>query len=98
MRRWIRAAGHDFKYSDINFITLGALVEEISGQSLDVYAQEHIFRPLGMTHTRYLPAKACGPMDVYGSAIAPPATDVSISILAPATHGTKWISNCSYCA
>jgi SSS family transporter len=63
--------GTHFKYSDINFITLGALVEEISGQSLDVYAQEHIFGPLGMTHTRYLPfAKACGPKVVYGSAIS----------------------------
>jgi uncharacterized protein YbbC (DUF1343 family) len=64
------APGTHFKYSDINFITLGALVEEISGQSLDVYAQKHIFGPLGMTHTRYLPfAKACGPKVVYGSAI-----------------------------
>jgi SSS family transporter len=53
--------GTHFKYSDINFITLGALVEQISGQPLDVYAQEHIFGPLGMTYTRYLPMdKACG--------------------------------------
>ncbi len=51
------APGTHFKYSDINFITLGALVEEISGQPLNVYAQEHIFAPLGMTHTRYLPGK-----------------------------------------
>jgi uncharacterized protein YbbC (DUF1343 family)/CubicO group peptidase (beta-lactamase class C family) len=37
---------------------------------LDVYAQKHIFGPLGMTHTRYLPfAKACGPKVAYGSAI-----------------------------
>ena len=40
--------GLTFKYSDINFITLGALVEKLSGESLDVYANEHIFRPLGM--------------------------------------------------
>jgi SSS family transporter len=53
--------GTHFKYSDINFITLGALVEKISGQPLEEYAQEHIFVPLGMTHTRYLPMeKACG--------------------------------------
>ena len=52
-----------FKYSDINFITLGALVEKMSGETLDVYAQQHIFGPLEMTHTRYLPVdKACGPM------------------------------------
>jgi SSS family transporter len=53
--------GTHFKYSDINFITLGALVEKISGETLEEYAQEHIFGPLGMTHTRYLPmGKACG--------------------------------------
>jgi SSS family transporter len=49
--------GTHFKYSDINFITLGALVEALSGQTLDAYAQEHIFGPLGMAHTRYLPGK-----------------------------------------
>jgi SSS family transporter len=53
--------GTHFEYSDINYITLGALVEKISGQPLDEYAQEHIFTPLHMTHTRYLPIdKACG--------------------------------------
>lgn len=47
--------GSRFVYSDINFITLGALVERVSGESLDRYAQEHVFAPLGMTHTRFLP-------------------------------------------
>ncbi|WP_419803852.1 sodium:solute symporter family transporter [Terriglobus sp.] len=46
--------GVTFKYSDINFITLGALVEKISGEPLDVYASKHIFQPLGMTETAYL--------------------------------------------
>nr|WP_311732671.1 sodium/solute symporter [Edaphobacter lichenicola] len=62
--------GTHFKYSDINFITLGALVEKISGQPLEEYAQEHILGPLGMTHTRYLPfAEACGSFEAAGSAI-----------------------------
>jgi SSS family transporter len=47
--------GTHFKYSDINFITLGVLVEKVSGERLEDYAQEHIFGPLKMTHTRYLP-------------------------------------------
>jgi SSS family transporter len=55
------APGTHFEYSDINFITLGVLVEKISGERLDVYAQEHIFGPLKMRHTQYLPMdKACG--------------------------------------
>ncbi|HTD95853.1 MAG TPA: exo-beta-N-acetylmuramidase NamZ domain-containing protein, partial [Edaphobacter sp.] len=62
--------GLTFKYSDINYITLGAIVEKLSGQTLDVYAQEHIFTPLKMTSTTYHPfAKACGPKDISGSAI-----------------------------
>ncbi len=47
--------GVKFVYSDINFITLGVIVEKLSGEPLDVYAAKHVFAPLGMTHTRYLP-------------------------------------------
>ena len=32
----------------------GRLVEVLSGQKLDVYMAEHIFKPLGMTSTRYV--------------------------------------------
>ena len=44
-----------FRYSDINFITLGALVERLGGETLDAYAESHIFAPLGMRETRYHP-------------------------------------------
>jgi uncharacterized protein YbbC (DUF1343 family)/CubicO group peptidase (beta-lactamase class C family) len=47
--------GSGFVYSDINFIMLGALVEKISGESLDAYAAQHIFAPLKMTHTQFNP-------------------------------------------
>src|SRR5215471_18516983 len=50
--------GSGFVYSDINFIMLGALVEKVSGENLDSYTQQHIFTPLKMTHTRYLPPAA----------------------------------------
>jgi uncharacterized protein YbbC (DUF1343 family)/CubicO group peptidase (beta-lactamase class C family) len=49
------APGSRFSYSDINFIVLGALVEQVSGETLDEYAARHIFVPLKMTHTRFLP-------------------------------------------
>ena len=62
--------GEVFHYSDINFILLGALIEKVTGEALDVYAQRHVFEPLGMEETRYLPlAKACGPHTVRGAAI-----------------------------
>ena len=47
--------GSRFLYSDINFITLGALVERVSGMPLDEYAAKSVFVPLGMMHTRYRP-------------------------------------------
>jgi uncharacterized protein YbbC (DUF1343 family)/CubicO group peptidase (beta-lactamase class C family) len=50
--------GSHFTYSDINFIMLGALVERVSGETLDAYTTRHIFAPLKMTHTRFLPPAA----------------------------------------
>ena len=63
--------GEGFGYSDINFILLGALVETVTGEALDVYVQRHVFEPLGMDETLYLPpTKACGPHTTIGAAIA----------------------------
>ena len=65
------APGQGFRYSDINFILLGALIEKVAGEALDVYAQRYVFDPLGMKDTRYLPpVKACGPHTTIGAAIA----------------------------
>lgn len=44
-----------FRYSDINFILLGQLVQRVSGQPLNRFVQQKIFGPLGMHHTGYLP-------------------------------------------
>ena len=48
-------------YSDINFFLLGHIVEKVSGQPLDRYAQERIFEPLGMRDTMFLPPAALVP-------------------------------------
>jgi uncharacterized protein YbbC (DUF1343 family)/CubicO group peptidase (beta-lactamase class C family) len=50
--------GSRFLYSDINFISLGALVEKVSGLPLNEYCLKHVFQPLGMMHTRFLPSPA----------------------------------------
>src|SRR5262249_37582268 len=47
--------GSRFVYSDINFITLGALVERVTDKGLDNYVQSKILAPLSMTRTRYVP-------------------------------------------
>jgi len=47
--------GTAFKYSDVNFLVLGKLVERLSGMPLNEYAKQVTFGPLGMTDTGYLP-------------------------------------------
>ena len=72
--------GSKFTYSDINFIVLGAIVERVSGETLDEYAQRHIFAPLKMTHTRYLPPPA------WRSKIAPTQYDENEHMLWGVVH------------
>ncbi len=47
--------GSIFVYSDTNFMVLAELVQRVSGMTLDKYSEVHIFQPLGMKHTRFLP-------------------------------------------
>ncbi|HLT24660.1 MAG TPA: serine hydrolase domain-containing protein, partial [Ignavibacteria bacterium] len=47
--------GTGFKYSDLNAIMLGVLVERITGMDLDVYCEKEIFEPLGMKSTYFNP-------------------------------------------
>lgn len=47
--------GAGFRYSDINFEVLGELVERVSGEPLERYCRTHIFAPLGMRDTGFLP-------------------------------------------
>lgn len=41
-------------YGDLDFVTLGAVVEAVTHQRLDVFCQERIFGPLGMRDTFFL--------------------------------------------
>src|SRR5262249_54650606 len=41
-------------YSDLDFISLGAIVEKLSGMELDQYCQEEIFSPLGLQKTSFI--------------------------------------------
>jgi uncharacterized protein YbbC (DUF1343 family)/CubicO group peptidase (beta-lactamase class C family) len=50
------APGTSYIYSDVGFMVLGRLVQTLSGQSLDRFAHDHVFAPLGMTDTGFLPS------------------------------------------
>ena len=88
--------GEVFRYADINFILLGALIEKVTGEAEDVYVQQNVFAPLGMAETRYLPpAKACGPHTMRGAAIAwapAPAGRVLVACPAGRTWSTSLLS------
>jgi len=47
--------GAEFRYSDLGFILLGALVERAAEESLPTYAENALFRPLRMLDTRFNP-------------------------------------------
>lgn len=48
--------GDCYIYSDLGADVLGMVVEAVSGERLDVFLEEHVFQPLGMTDTFFRPA------------------------------------------
>ena len=61
--------GTHFVYSDLGAILLMQVVERITGERVDHYLAGHVFDPLGMTSTRYLPPRS------WQSRIAPTELD-----------------------
>lgn len=45
--------GSAFSYTNTGYTMLAQIVERVAGQSLDEYLQSVLFRPNGMTHTRF---------------------------------------------
>ncbi len=46
-----------YTYSDLDFIILQKVAERLSGKPLSVYVQDAFYKPLGLTHTAYLPRR-----------------------------------------
>src|SRR5215207_4116521 len=53
-----RPVGSAWEYCNMNYNLLGLIIEAASGESYEVYVQNHIFTPLQMTHTYTSPAEA----------------------------------------
>jgi uncharacterized protein YbbC (DUF1343 family) len=53
----VSAPGARFVYSDVGYEVLGEVVRRVSGERLDRFAEDRIFRPLGMTDTTFLPLR-----------------------------------------
>ena len=47
----IAPAGATYQYSNLNYTTLGLIVQTVAGQSYESYVQQHIFEPLQMAES-----------------------------------------------
>lgn len=47
-------------YSDLGFMLLGSVVAQVTGEDLSTFCTSRIFKPLGMNHTRFIPAASDG--------------------------------------
>jgi CubicO group peptidase (beta-lactamase class C family) len=45
--------GSRYLYSNTGYIALGVVVQRVTGKSLRAFAEERIFKPLGMSHTHF---------------------------------------------
>jgi beta-N-acetylhexosaminidase len=66
----VHQPGTKVEYSDLGFILLGEIVQRLTGISLDEYARQHIFSPLGMNASLFNPPRKLWPT------IAPTENDV----------------------
>src|SRR5262249_26931434 len=58
--RPVYSPGSRFSYSDVGYIVAAEIVRRVSGERLDQFATENIFKPLGMSNSRFLPISGEG--------------------------------------
>ncbi len=58
--------GEKWNYSNTGYFLLGMLIEKVSGKPYGAFMAEHIFKPLGMTHTRANDLRAIVPNRAQG--------------------------------
>jgi CubicO group peptidase (beta-lactamase class C family) len=54
----VSAPGDTYHYSNLNYDVLGLIVQTVSGEPFDRYLAEHVYGPLGMTHSHATHADA----------------------------------------
>ena len=77
------APGTQYKYSNSNYIILGYIIEKVSGQPYEQYIHDHIFVPLGMTHSWYDSPQQVIPGRVTGYVQTGPNTVANADYLDP---------------
>lgn len=59
----------EYRYSDVGFILLQMLAEELSGMSMDVYLNKEYYAPMGLKRTAYLPLRTLPKERIVPSAV-----------------------------
>lgn len=63
--------GASWAYNNSGYVLLGAIIEQVSGQSYGAFLRSRIFEPLGMTSTHYAPSPALLPDRPAGYSFTP---------------------------
>ncbi len=79
--------GVRFHYSDVGFMMLGKLVERLGGKSLDQFANERVFEPLGMKTAHFRPIGKPAPLPP--ERIAPTEPDETGVMLRGVVHDPR---------
>ncbi|HTR28739.1 MAG TPA: serine hydrolase [Puia sp.] len=87
--------GRQRKYSDLGFMLLGAIIEKVSGMSLDSFQVVNVFRPLGMVHTTYNPIRHGVTTDIAATSLGNPyeyrmVHDTSLGFAVPGIDPNSW--------
>ena len=72
--------GAQFVYSDVGYEVLEEVIRKVSGERLDRFAEERIFRPLGMKDTFFVPLP---PVESRGGGQPAPRLPTTVSRFAP---------------
>ncbi|KAJ6439884.1 beta-lactamase [Purpureocillium lavendulum] len=72
------APGTKYVYSDLNFMTLMLVVEEVGGKKLDEAIRDGITAPLGMRHTFFNRGNVEGPRFPFYRAMAPQEFQIAV--------------------
>ncbi|MFN2746328.1 penicillin binding protein PBP4B [Bacillus sp. z60-18] len=70
-------------YSDVDYMLLGLVIEKITGQPLDHYTENRLYRPLGLRHTMFNPLKKG----------FKPAQFAATELMGNTRDGTVWFPN-----
>ena len=56
-----------YAYSDVGFILLGMLAEQLAGMPMDTYLQREYYEPMGLERTSYLPLRRIAKTEIVPS-------------------------------